>query len=488
MRPGRWSRSRGAVLIWAVVVLGALPACPGAEKKNTRAPNASRLYPGPQVDATKHPFGIKWDWSQAREHAAFLSRVAGGATWFSVTWCDVEASKGIRDWRRNDAVVEAAQKLGYEMYLRLRVGSCWATGGRAGSSRRSAPSAPPKDRKAYERFVAEAVARYSVKGVHTWAIENEINARNFWTGSTAEYEALAEAVAPVVRRSDPKARIFDAGLSSEGYGVAIAQRLMDDGREDEAVAFYRAYYARRFIEPRFIFKQISTPAGLRKVLNSPRARRAKWALRVTAGLLERKVIDGFQLHFYERFDHLDDVLRHIKRDLKIGAPIEAWEVGVAWPGKDYDARAHGVETAKLLSSLLAAGIRRAIYLPLRFSETRPREIWRGLFDTDDAPRPASEAYETLVERMSGGSGWAPVAGRRLNGVVFLGEGSVTTAVVWSGGEAKIPGSEALAQAIDLTGEPVAVSGGLTIGPEPVLVVWKQSAGSPLQVAARLRII
>jgi hypothetical protein len=59
--------------------------------------------------------------------------------------------------------------------LKLRVGTCWATGGSAQYERGSkgkTESLMPADLAAYRAWVRSAVTRYSAKGVNAYAIEN----------------------------------------------------------------------------------------------------------------------------------------------------------------------------------------------------------------------------------------------------------------------------------------------------------------------------
>ena len=111
-----------------------------------------------------------------------------GRTYYEVTWCDVEESQGARDWSTLDRIADRSQKVGVTMMLKLRVGRCWATGGEAQYERgRKTKSAMPKDMGTYRAWVREAVLRYSAKGIHEYAIENEINSKSFWAGTPQEF-------------------------------------------------------------------------------------------------------------------------------------------------------------------------------------------------------------------------------------------------------------------------------------------------------------
>lgn len=175
-----------------------------------------------------------------------------------------------------DAVVRASGRLGYPLFLKVRVGSCWATGGQVGTARgdrQKTASAPPKSLDSYADFVRATAARYAPMGVHEWAIENEVNAKTFWTGTPSRYEELVRRGSAALRSADPKARVLDGGISSTAYGVGIAARLLARGEAAAAVAAYSRYYARRFGTRAADFPRVRTGAELGSALRGEQPRR-----------------------------------------------------------------------------------------------------------------------------------------------------------------------------------------------------------------------
>ena len=81
--------------------------------------------------------------------------------------------------------------------IRIRVGSCWATGGEKIDAGRGglgySVSTMPVDDAAYQDFVRSVVERYQAKGVDTYALENEVNGEGFWRGSAAPRPSSARA-------------------------------------------------------------------------------------------------------------------------------------------------------------------------------------------------------------------------------------------------------------------------------------------------------
>ena len=129
--------------------------------------------------------------------------------------------------------------------MRIRVGSCWATGGDKIDAGRGglgySVSAPPVDDAAYQDFVRSVVERYQAEGVDTYAIENEVNGEGFWRGSAADYEALVRSGAEAIQVGRPGRHASPTpGLSSTVWGVVMAKAAARRRPVDEAIALYDA--------------------------------------------------------------------------------------------------------------------------------------------------------------------------------------------------------------------------------------------------------
>src|SRR5919198_2434640 len=257
----RTVRSVAVLLALAAVAAG----CTGRTARPP-APAPFQGITGRTVPDAGPTLGAKWDWSRVQRFTPYLGRLGGGATFYELVWCDVERERGNADWSTPDRVVTSAGRLGYTMFLKLRIGSCWATQERGGQHRGGpngkTASAMPADLDAYRTWVGLAVRRYAPLGVHEWAIENEVNAANFWAASPADYQRLTTIAAAAVRAADPAGKVVDCGISSTAYGVAIAADLLLRGRGADAVAAYQRYYARPFQRRGRDFPRGSDEAGL----------------------------------------------------------------------------------------------------------------------------------------------------------------------------------------------------------------------------------
>ncbi len=379
--------------------------------------------------------GLKWNWSQDQT-APFIEAVGGGVTFHKTEWCDIQPASGASyRWRPVDLAVSRATRLGYTPLLKIRVGSCWAsaegTGGLVDQfeGTKSDPSSVPADLDAYSAYVRTFVERYSAQGVHLYAIENEIDAANFWKGPVAGYKELARRASSAIRATDPAAVILDGGVSSTGLGIAVANSLLEEGSGGEALDFYSAYYDRRQSGGISRFPGAADVNALREILSSDSAVRAREAFAVTRELAREGVIDTYQLHYYETADLVPTIVQWLREELPPGFPIEAWETGVAWPGRDYTPESHADETARLLAGLLAEGVSPALYLPVAFTPAPGKQqVFRGLIEPDGTELPAANAYRTVRDLVSGD--WQPLDISGLSGIA-ADQRDTTRALVWT---------------------------------------------------------
>ena len=255
----------------------------------------------------------------------------------------------------------------------------------------------PTDLSRYAQFVSAVVKRYAPLGVHEYALENEVNAPGHWAGTPEEYERLVTAGARAVHAADPTAKVADGGLGSTVYGGVIAQRLLDQGRDTDAVAAYEHYYARRFSVRSEQLPQVSDAAALRGVLAGDQAVRNRQYFDATVDLATHGAIDVFQLHFYEQSDQAAAVVALLRAAVPVQTPVQAWEVGQFWPDAPSDPTVHATETTKVVCALFNGGVDRVIWLPLGYNPNgrNATELRFGLLDPDGKMRPAATALLSL---------------------------------------------------------------------------------------------
>jgi hypothetical protein len=383
--------------------------------------------------------GVKWDWDKFTTYQPYLQSFARGDTFYELVWCDVEPTPGAVDWSAIDQVVNGAAKVGFEMNLKIRTGSCWATAARLGArgEKNKTASLLPTDLAAYQDFVKAVVTRYAPRGVHRYAVENEVNGDGFWQATPAQYESLVRTASTVIRATDPKAIVLDGGISATAYGAGVAQWLLDQGRNDEAVAAYNAFYERRFVVRAGQLPRVHDVAGLRAALKGAQPAQNLAFLEATFRLAAGGVIDAYQLHFYEPWGNVPLLLSYLHSRLPANLPIESWETGIFWPGGDETAMSG--ETVKLTSLLLAGGVRRIIWLPTAHDpggKKATEDRW-GLFGKDDQPRASALLYRDLA-KATAGSAVQGLPGDQVRGVSLSHE-EKTVMVLWSDGTAHLAG-------------------------------------------------
>jgi len=396
------TRSLRRLIFFLVVVAMVATACSSNNGKAATGTSTTSAAPLPPL-GKPNPLGAKWDWSRLDEFKPYLASISGGATFYDFAWCDVEPTEGQRDWSTVDNVARGARSLGFELYLKIRTGSCWATvdaSGDTGRRRRARKdvSSMPADMAKYEAFLTDAVKRYSPMGVHEYAIENEVNAPIHWAHTAADYVTLVTAAGRAIHAAEPGARVVDGGLGSTVYGAAIARRLLDEGKDDEAVRAYQQYYARRFAVRAQQLPEVSSASELRGVLASGQAARNLEHLDATIRLADDKLIDDFEIHFYEKWDNVPALLDLLHATLPAGLPIQAWEVGQFWPDAPADETVHADELKRSVEGLLDGGVQRVIWLPLAYNPNgrNANELRFGLVDPDGRVRESGKVFAEIA--------------------------------------------------------------------------------------------
>ncbi|MFI6159125.1 hypothetical protein ACIA59_04180 [Micromonospora haikouensis] len=493
------SRRTGRRVLLAGVLLAALVAgaacsdepaprpAPSATGPSAATPSAGATAAPPAGATARNPFGAHWDWSRYDQFVPYLEKLSGSATYHELSWCDIEKTQGSPDFSAVDRIAERSRQLGITLHLKIRTGVCWATGGTAKFTRGQAnktESAMPRDLAAYQAFVRALVQRYAPYGVREYAIENEVNAQQYWAGSPEDYRRLVTAAAEAIRSADPQAKVVDSGMSSVAYGMGVADRLLRAGQPDQAVAAYQAYFQRRIGTRGRLIPAVADPTALRAALDNTQNSRNLAYLAVTEKLLDDRVVDVRQLHFYEHFSGVPALLDYLRAETPAGVPVQAWEVGQFWKDGADDAAARGDEMVKVVSLLVAAGIHEVLWLPLAYNPDNRAgaEVRYGLLDPDGTQRQAGAMLAALAAAARDAT-VEPVNAKGLTGVAFR-RGAESTLVVWSttGGTVSLPATAGVTGG-PVGADPAARTGALPIGPSPVLL---RAKGDPADVLAPIR--
>ncbi|MEJ7708148.1 MAG: endo-1,4-beta-xylanase [Nocardioidaceae bacterium] len=379
--------------------------------------------------------GTKTDWSQLGQVKQYLRSFEEGVTFYEVTWCDVENTIGEMDWTKTDLVINRARQYGFTALVKIRVGQCsWITGKTPDYLRgkqQKTESAMPKDMERYADFVKKVVERYSMKGVNEYAVENEVNSASFWETTPEDYRMLIDVAAEAIREADTEALVVDSGISSVASGYGVVERLLHRGHTQKAIDTFNRYFSRRFGTRGQQLLHIGTEVELRAALDSPKGKRNLAFLEATNSLVRDQVVDVRQVHFYENWAALPDLLDYLHAVTPPTVPLEMWELGAFLGSSRLSGAQRTAEMVKVIVLALSEGVTKILWLPLNVDPDEDFDDGRlyGLLSPDGDTRLAARAFAALDAAARGG--------RSVNiadhGVVGLGfdEGDHSTAFVWS---------------------------------------------------------
>lgn len=476
---GRRAWARGSTIAAALVLLAASACTGGGQPSGTPSASDATISPGSglRVTGSANPLGTHWDASKVARYQSYLRQVSGSATWYQLQWCDIEPRQGHVDWSTVDRFVAVGQRLGIEVYLKIRIGSCWADGRPTASNQNKAPSVLPADLGTYSRFVTSLVRRYSPRGVHEYAIENEVNGTNKWSGSPQDFVTLTTAAAAAVHAGDPRALVVDSAVGSTVYGAGIARRLLQQGQTDQAVQAYQSYYQLRFgtRSPNRL-PQARSVDELRQALDSSVIAHGLTFLDADNTLVQRHIVQVRQVHFYEPWNNVPALVDYLHHVTPSDVPLEAWEVGQFQEGGSPDAGQRSADMVKTVCELLSGGVRRVVWLPLAYNPNNHtgQESHYGLLDPDGTVRGAGRAFAGIATAAAG-STIRLVRKGELVGSSFQ-HGSQTTLIVWSTGSPARVAARSGAQAGPVGASGSATGGsGITVSMTPVMIRGRGSA-------------
>lgn len=148
-------------------------------------------------------------------------------------WDEIEPTKGVYDFSKNDRLVKLAQKHNIKVLGLINRTPVWASGAENTIS-------PPKDIEDWKNFVITVVTRYKGKVAH-WEAWNEPDIKKFWTGSPEEYITLLKTAYRVIKSIDPSMKVVSAGLDGNAEkGKVYLESLLKLGMTDycDIIAFH----------------------------------------------------------------------------------------------------------------------------------------------------------------------------------------------------------------------------------------------------------
>lgn len=191
-------------------------------------------FSSPESGANIHMWWDRWasqrDWHVVHDI---------GMTWAKqrLPWRNVKpAQDAPYDWSASDMILEEAEAWGVNLVFRLDGTPDWAQPGGEGLD------GPPADFEDFGAFCYDVAARYrgQVRGYQIW---NEPNLAREWGGAVpdpAAYADLLRVCSTQIKRADPQALVFTAGLAPTRSGppVAISDRTFLAGMYEAGAAPY----------------------------------------------------------------------------------------------------------------------------------------------------------------------------------------------------------------------------------------------------------
>ncbi len=334
-----------------------------------------------------------------------LKALGARATWGSLQWEWVEPAQNVWKFESADAAVAQANACGWDVGIKLRTEQGhWAVQPVKNpqdaeyNKEHKRGSRPPKNMDDYYDWVYTVASRYKGR-VRAYAIENEVNTPTFWLGTYDEYEAMLATAYRAIKAADSNALVLDSGMASMTYSAAVARWKYERGDVAGALDWLNRYVARRTEQ------QAQNEQDLRKVLYDEQTTRAYEIM--LRHFQKAALYDVYQLHFYESWEMLPELMQWIKERMAENGgvkPIEVWEVGYAFANTArYDAQAHGRDTAKVLATALGEDAERVYYLPYYSARAKDGidEMWWALVDLQYKARPAYDAYVKTAAALDG---------------------------------------------------------------------------------------
>jgi len=161
-----------------------------------------------------------------------------------VTWPDLEPVKGAWNFTRLDAYVDMAEQRGVELLLPLSQSPRWA------SARPDEPSAygpgkaaEPANLDDWKNYVSAVATRYKGR-IHYYELWNEINAKNFYTGTTDQMILLAKSAYETIKAIDPSATVISPSFCPPENHTEMFDDYLAKGGANYADAFTYHFYVK----------------------------------------------------------------------------------------------------------------------------------------------------------------------------------------------------------------------------------------------------
>ena len=225
----------------------------------------------PTASAAPRGFYGLQAWTTPTQGELIRMRTGGAGTFrFTLLWSIVEFRRGARNWGLYDQLVASAARANVRL-LPTVLGSP-----RFAARKFQYPPRSRRSKRAFARFVRDAVRRYGRRGrfwrerrdvpkrpITAWQVWNEPNYPAYWNGrpSVRGYVQMLKSARSAIKRGDRRAKVVLAGLPQTRSGVPMTRYLR---------ALYRAR-ARRLFDVVAIHSYARTAGGVVRVVKRARS-------------------------------------------------------------------------------------------------------------------------------------------------------------------------------------------------------------------------
>jgi hypothetical protein len=202
------------------------------------------------------------------------------------------------------------------------------------------PSDPPADLKkqwdskhghseSYYDWVFNLVKEFG-SCIEALTIENEVNEKQFWTGTVDEYLMLLKTAYKAAHDAKPDIVVTDSGFPSSHWVWVIAQdRLKSGAKPEDVLRFVRSYLERREAGEAGAKRNL-IPGDVKDLRKKCESRNESFIRKFFKHA--KGSVDWINFHYYEPPELLDDVIEWLRAELKDngmdGVPLMCNEFGI----------------------------------------------------------------------------------------------------------------------------------------------------------------
>ena len=279
----------------------------------------------------------------------------------------------------------------------------WASGDPEGDG--EWPSSPPIDlqdtfdpvfgySQLYYDFIFNVCTFYRGR-IDRLTIENEVNTQEFWTGSLEDYRKILATAAKAVEDAAPEILLFESGLGSGSWGVAMAEHMHQSGdfSEAEILQFVNEYYEYNTLAPLSFADYPQLIYWLQQPFVQQNNKHVRFILSEAP-----QYIDGINFKFTEShwlLPRLVNWMDEMMADNGQAVPLKVNNEAANWERSDALDEARNM--FKMITSSLGNGVEQTLWFP--YSNQTTVTFRRGLFDENGDRTAQADVFENLARRI-----------------------------------------------------------------------------------------